>query len=222
MLLIFSGLDGAGKSTQINLLVDWFEKRGNKVSCLWARGGYTPGFEILKRFLRLLLGKGLPTPGKSISRKKKLARWSVAKLSLPIAILDLIFFWGVYLRLQRLKSHIVICDRYLDDTRLDFKQNFPHVKLESMFIWHLMNWLIPKPDMSVLLWVSVKKSVERSLLKNEPFPDSPQVLKWRLSFYLDENEFPSRQFKKIECEDNIEIVNKNIIREVEFFLESKI
>ena len=54
MLLTFSGLDGAGKSTQINLLVDWFEKRGNKVSCLWARGGYTPGFEILKRFALFL------------------------------------------------------------------------------------------------------------------------------------------------------------------------
>lgn len=222
MLLTFSGLDGAGKSTQINLLVDWFEKRGNKVSCLWARGGYTPGFETLKRFLRLLLGKGLPAPGNSISRKKKLERRWVAKLWLTIAILDLILFWGMYLRLQRLKGYVVICDRYLDDTRLDFKQNFPHVKFERMFIWHLMSWLIPKPDMSVLLWVPVKKSLERSFIKNEPFPDSPQVLEWRLSSYLDENQFPSSQFKKIECQYHIETVNKNIVQEVECFLESAI
>ena len=222
MFLTFSGLDGAGKSTQINLLVNWFEQHGNKVNCLWARGGYTPGFEILKRFLRLLLGKGLPAPGNSTSRKKKLARRWVAKLWLTIAISDLIFFWGVYLRLQRLKGHIVICDRYLGDTRLDFKQNFPHVKFESMFIWHLMNWLIPKPDMSVLLWVSVKKSVERSLLKSEPFPDNPRVLEWRLSSYLDENQFPSSEFKKFECSDSIESVNKKIILEVQSFLESAI
>ena len=222
MLLTFSGLDGAGKSTQINLLVGWFEERGNKVSCLWARGGYTPGFEILKRILRLILGKNLPAPGNSIYRKKKLARQWVAKLWLTIAILDLIFFWGLYLRFQRLKGYVVICDRYLDDTKLDFKQNFPHVKFENMFVWHLMQWLIPKPDMSVLLWVPVKKSVERSLLKNEPFPDSPQVLEWRLSSYLDDSQFPSSQFKKIECKENIKIVNKTIIRQVECFLESVI
>ena len=96
MLLTFSGLDGAGKSTQIRLLVDWFENHGNKVDCFWARGGYTPGFEILKRLLRLLIGKGLPARGKSLYRKKKLEIPWVAKLWLIIAILDLIFFWCTY------------------------------------------------------------------------------------------------------------------------------
>ena len=220
MFLSFSGLDGAGKSTQIGLLVDWFEKHGKRVNCLWARGGYTPGFELLKRLLRILLGKGLPAPGNSISRKKKLAQSWVAKLWLTIAILDLIFFWGVYLRLQRMKGYVIICDRYLDDTRLDFQQNFPHVKFENMFLWNLMNRLVPEPDMSILLWVSVKKSVERSLFKDEPFPDDSQILAWRLSSYLDENQFPSGKYTKIECSDNIETVNKKVVREVLSFLQS--
>ena len=222
MLLTFSGLDGAGKSTQICLLVDWFENNGNKVNCLWARGGYTPGFESLKRILRLVIGKNLPAPGKSVSRKKKLARPWVAKLWLTIAIVDLIFFWGGYLRFQQLRGHVVICDRYLDDTKLDFKQNFPHVKFESMFVWRLMELIAPKPDVSILLWVPVEKSIERSLSKSEPFPDDPHTLEWRLSSYLDENQFPSTKFKKIESSDDVKAVNKKITLEIQSFLGNKI
>lgn len=222
MLLTFSGLDGAGKSTQICLLVDWFKNHGSKVDCLWARGGYTPGFESLKHILRLLIGKALPTQGKSVSRQKKLERPWIAKLWLTIAIIDLIFFWGGYLRFQRLRGHVVICDRYLDDTKLDFKKNFPQINFETMFVWRLVKWITPTPDVSILLWVPVEKSVERSLFKNEPFPDDIQTLQWRLSSYLDENQFPSNQFKKIECSDDIEAVNKKITLELQSFLGNRI
>ncbi len=222
MLLTFSGLDGAGKSTQICLLVDWFKNHGSKVICLWARGGYTPGFESLKRILRLLIRKGLPAQGKSVSRQKKLEQPWVARLWLTLAIIDLIFLWGGYLRLQRLRGHVVICDRYLDDTKLDFKQNFPQINFESMFVWRLMKWIIPKPDISILLWVPVEKSVERSLFKNEPFPDDPKTLQWRLSSYLDENQFPSTKFKKIESSDDVKAVNKKITLEIQSFLGNKI
>ena len=220
MLLVFSGLDGAGKSTQIRLLIGWLENHGNKVDYLWARGGYTPGFESLKRFLRLLMRKGLPTPGKSVSRQEKLARPWVAKLWLTIAILDLMFFWGGYLRFQKMRGYVVICDRYLDDTKLDFKQNFPHVKFENMFVWHLMKWITPKPDISILLWVPVEKSIERSLLKSEPFPDDPHILEWRLSSYLDEDQFPTSIFKKIECSNDVKTVNKKITQEVQSFFRN--
>ena len=221
MLLTFSGLDGAGKSTQICLLVDWFKNQGSKVDCLWARGGYTPGFESLKRILRLLIGKRLPAQGKSLSRQKKLEQSWVAKLWLTLAIIDLIFFWGGYLRFQRLRGHVVICDRYLEDTKLAFKQNFPQVNFENMLLWRLMKMITPTPDVSILLWVPVEKSVERSLFKNEPFPDDLQTLEWRLSSYLDEKQFPSNEFKKIECSDDVEVVNKKITLEVQYFLGNK-
>ena len=222
MLLTFGGLDGAGKSTHINLLVDWLESHGCKVDRLWARGGYTPGFELIKRFLRNLLGKRLPAPGKTVSREKKLARLWVAKLWLTIAIIDLILFWGVFLRFQRFKGHIIVCDRYLDDTRLDFKQNFPHVDFEEMFIWQLLEWMIPRPDVSFLLWVSVNESIERGLLKNEPFPDDSKTLEWRLSSYMDQKQFSSNKYLKIECSDDLGIINKKITQEVQTFLDGKI
>ena len=55
MIIAFSGTDGAGKSTQIKILVSEFSKQGFKVKYIWARGGYTPLFSALKFFLRILL-----------------------------------------------------------------------------------------------------------------------------------------------------------------------
>ena len=65
MLVVFSGIDGAGKSTQIELLKSWFLNRKIKVKVLWARGGYTPGMTYLKKSLRMFLGKSVIPSGKS-------------------------------------------------------------------------------------------------------------------------------------------------------------
>ena len=49
MIVAISGLDGAGKSTQIDLLSKSLSAKGVRVRFLWARGGYTPGFEFIKK-----------------------------------------------------------------------------------------------------------------------------------------------------------------------------
>ena len=55
MLISFSGLDCAGKSTQISLLKEYLQGKGYEVSEVWSRGGYTPGIETMKKILRTLL-----------------------------------------------------------------------------------------------------------------------------------------------------------------------
>ena len=47
-MIAISGLDGAGKSTQISLLKSSFESNGRNVWIFWNRGGYTPGIELIK------------------------------------------------------------------------------------------------------------------------------------------------------------------------------
>jgi len=57
MIIVFSGVDCAGKSTQIELLKKEFLSQGVTAQSLWSRGGYTPGFELFKKFLRIIFGK---------------------------------------------------------------------------------------------------------------------------------------------------------------------
>ena len=215
ILLTFSGLDGAGKSTQINKLRNCLSTQGYSSSVLWARGGYTPGFEYLKRLARLILKKKLPKPGRSAQRKQQFSRPGIAKIWLSFAMVDLMIYWGFYLRLKQLTGDVVICDRYLQDTNLDFSRNFPKVAFEKMLLWKLLCLLVPTPDCSFLLWVPVAESVRRGKIKDEPFPDDLETLEWRLLSYLDDNQFPKSQYLKIDCSKTIDDVSTKILTGVQ-------
>jgi len=193
MLISFSGLDGAGKSTQIEKLHGWLSGHGYCPIIIWARGGYTPGFEFLKRCLRTISGHHLPGAGHTKARNDLFTKSYISRAWIVIAILDLMVLWGVYIRYQRLVGRIVICDRYIDDTLLDFRHNFPHVEFEKSVFWRFLTHITPKPDISFLLWVPVAVSLERSALKREPFPDNEETLEWRLSEYRRKQNFSEQK-----------------------------
>ena len=76
-----------------------------------------------------------------------------------------------------------MCIRDSPDTALDFQINFPDDDVQSSWLWRFLERLTPEPDAAFLLLVSVDESQRRSVLKNEPFPDSADVLATRLAAY---------------------------------------
>jgi thymidylate kinase len=184
MLITFSGIDGAGKSTQIQVMLRALQNAGHRPVYLWTRGGYTPGFELLKVLLRWLSrGHALPPRGRSAHRQKAFTNPLVRKAWLSLAVFDLLLVYAVYIRWLTFTGSAVVCDRYLWDTQIDFVLNFPMERVTHWPLWKLLTWLTPRPDASFLLLVPVAESVRRSGLKNEPFPDSADVLKQRLERY---------------------------------------
>ena len=214
MMVTFSGMDGAGKTTQINKLISNLENHKKKVSYIWARGGYTQGFELLKKLIRKVFRKSIPEAGHSIARKKIITKPTVSWFWLNIAMFDMAILYGVIVRLKLLFGDTVICDRYIDDTALDFKLNFPHMNFENMFVWKLLKFIAPSPDKSFLFLIPVDVSMQRSLQKNEPFPDSKEILKSRLNQYNDNNLFRQDIYFVVDGTRNIEevesIINKVI------------
>lgn len=184
MHIVFSGVDGAGKSTQIHLLMEMLQKQGKVPIYLWTRGGYTPRFNMLKNVLRFVTGgRAIPDSGHSKRREENLGRPGIRKLWLTLAIAELWWIYGVQIRWWLLHGKIVVCDRYVDDTLLDFRHNFPQETVSKWWLWRGLCAIAAKADATFLLLVPVEESITRSLQKDEPFPDSPETLRWRLAEY---------------------------------------
>jgi len=182
-LIALSGIDGAGKSTQLDLIKQSLESKNQKVISLWTRGGNTPGINLAKNFLRKIAGKKLPAAGRSSKRDEMLGNFWIQRFWLLLAIIDLIRIYGINIRLYLYTGNFVICDRYLWDTLIDFKIMFPKIQIENWFIWKLLVWVSPVPKKSVLLIIPEKISEERCAKKYEPFPDTPKRRATRFRLY---------------------------------------
>lgn len=197
MIIVFSGTDGAGKSTQIAMLNERLQATGRRTRVLWARGGYTPVMLAMKSVVLILLGRRGDTKGfdkdgsaKYVKRRAAMIRRPlVARVWLAAAIIDLILLYGIYVRLLSFADTAVICDRYIGDTRIDFEWNFADRFRPHGLLWRLLVLVAPKPAIHFVLAVPVAVSKERSRLKNEPFPDDEETLTFRYAKYHELAEF---------------------------------
>jgi dTMP kinase len=183
LLISFSGIDGAGKSTQIGLLLNHLQRAGKKPIYIWSRGGYTPLFETVKTLLRRFFGRLMPPSGKNPQRTKVLTKPWMSRLWLFLALVDMIWLYGLKIRWLRWRGEVLVNDRYLDDTMIDFRLNFPQMNIKNWWLWKGLSLMSPKPDIAFLLLIPVEESIRRSDLKGEPFKDSPDVLAQRLWYY---------------------------------------
>ncbi|TMB48720.1 MAG: hypothetical protein E6J50_09555 [Chloroflexi bacterium] len=181
-LLTFSGIDAAGKSTQIGLLCDRLRQLGHPTAVHWIRGGYTPRLNSLKALARRV---GAPAPGRTAAREAAFQRPWIRRGWLTLALLDLLIEIGVRVRVKCWLGWVVVCDRYLSDTLIDFRLNFPAEGIDRWWLWHLLARVAPRPDVSVLLLVPVAESVRRSDVKREPYRESVEILARRLALYWD-------------------------------------
>jgi thymidylate kinase len=167
----FSGIDGCGKSTQIDQLVERYEREGKRPVRLWSRGGYTEGMLLAKKVARRLMGKQLAKPGHSDQRKKAFGNPLTARLWLTAAIVDLIRVYGINIRVWQLMGRPVVCDRYLWDTLVDFQMLFDGIDVERMTLWRLLSFVASAPDEAFLLDLSPEVAEVRALAKGDPWPE---------------------------------------------------
>ena len=154
--------------------------------------------------MRIVLGKKLIPSGKGERRDKAMSSSLISYLWLMIAMLDLLILYVITIRIESLLGKVVICDRYLGDTFIDFSLNFSKHNFEKMWLWKLLLAVSPKPNIGFLFILPAEESMYRSKLKYEPFPDSKEVLEQRLKIYGTSRFFKDKHWVKIDGLNSIE------------------
>jgi len=150
ILISFSGMDGAGKSTQIDNLRSIAESYGLKVVVLtfWDHvvtlSRYREGF-VQKVFKS---ESGVGEPGKPVNRRDKNVRgWHMNLVRHGLYTLDAAHLPFVIAGAQRTGADVIIMDRYIHDELANLPLNNP---LTRVYVRTVAS-LVPKPDIAFVL-----------------------------------------------------------------------
>jgi thymidylate kinase len=149
-IVSFSGIDGAGKSTQIEALIECLSKRGLKsnVYTFWDDVVVLPHVRERMSLSAFKGDPGVGSPSKPIVRRdKNVTSWYVVALRLVLYLLDVCNLAVVASRASATGADIVIFDRYIYD---EFA-NLPLKRRWARFYILLLVRLTPKPDLALLL-----------------------------------------------------------------------
>ena len=150
LVVSFSGLDGAGKSTQIENLRAWFAARGERVQGL----AFWDDVVVLARYREGFVHKvfrserGIGAPGKPVNRRDKNIRgWHVNLARHALYLLDAINLRRVIGRAKAAGAGVIIMDRYIHD-------ELANLPLESAFTRGFVRFtaaIAPRPDVALVL-----------------------------------------------------------------------
>jgi thymidylate kinase len=150
ILVSFSGIDGAGKSTQIQHLFALFSEAGLRVRIL-AFWDDVATLKSLREFLSRALFRGesgIGTPSSPVSRRDKNVRpWPITALRFFLYFIDALSLWLTTTSINRNQVDVVIFDRYLYD-------ELANLNLDSRFTRvyaRLLLRMVPHPDVAFLL-----------------------------------------------------------------------
>lgn len=155
-ILVLSGLDGSGKSTQAELLAGKLRESGVPAEAVWNRWEprlSAPLIRLARRYLRSS-GGAAGESYEAFRDAKRATMRSGLKRSLWQAMVWSEYACQVHRRLapRRLRGTAVVCDRYVYDTMIDVAINFslPPERLGELARHPLLGFF-PKPGLVIFI-----------------------------------------------------------------------
>ena len=149
-LVSFSGIDGAGKTTQINAVLTWLYEAGFRVRVL----RFLDDIAVLGHLRETMSHrvfkseKGVGSPDKPVQRRDKNVRaWYMTAARLFLYFLDAARLAFVVANTYKIRADVVIFDRYLYDELANLDLQNPVARAYV----RLLLKLVPRPDVAMLL-----------------------------------------------------------------------
>jgi thymidylate kinase len=151
LLISFSGIDGAGKTTQINRLVAWLEQAHFRVQVIRFWDDVAAAKKLRESLGHALFGgdKGVGLPDKPVRRRDKDVRsWYMVPVRMVLCMFDTLRLSLVLERIRHQSdADVVIFDRYIYD-------QYANLDLRYGVIRNYLGVLAkhaPRPDVAYLL-----------------------------------------------------------------------
>jgi thymidylate kinase len=150
IVVSFSGIDGAGKSTQIEMLRSSITEAGfgSFVITFWDDVAMLSGFRELCSHLVFAGDKGVGSPEHPIQRRdKNVSSWPTMVMRLLFYLFDAANLTYQFAKAKRSNADVVIFDRYIYD-------EFANLPLHQWFVRfyiRMMMKLVPKPDVAYII-----------------------------------------------------------------------
>jgi thymidylate kinase len=160
LLISFSGIDGAGKSTQISMLQACLAAAGLRFSVLtfWDDVAVLSGLREFSSHAVFHGDKGVGSPERPIIRRdKNVQSWPMAMLRLFLYVLDAIHLGIVVAKSKRHTADVVIFDRYIYDEMA----NLPLRRWYARAYVRFLLKLAPEPDVAYVLDADAQEAWRR-------------------------------------------------------------
>jgi len=150
ILLSFSGIDGAGKSTQISALQSYLTEIGVRVMRLtfWDHAAVLTHFRQAASYGIFKGDEGIGTPDRPLNRRdKNVTSWYLTIVRLLFYLLDSLHLTLVVRRARASGTDVVIFDRYIYDELANLASNRWLIKAYIRMVLKC----VPCPDIAYLL-----------------------------------------------------------------------
>ncbi|HEY1658485.1 MAG TPA: dTMP kinase [Candidatus Sulfotelmatobacter sp.] len=149
-IVSFSGIDGAGKSTQISALETWLRETGHTTRLLTFWDDIVVGSRFREAMSHAAFkgDEGVGSPEKPLERRdKNVTSWPVIAARFFLYFADAINLCRTVVQARRSNFDVVIFDRYIYDELA----NLPLKRWPARaFIWAMLK-IVPKPDVAYIV-----------------------------------------------------------------------
>lgn len=161
-LIAFSGLDGSGKSTQVESLVGSLSALGYPTIAIWSSIAANRSLDRIAAPARLLLGPSKEVPGRNappagededrLTRLRERLPWlNTIWVNLLVAMNAWWYLREVWPNI--LRGRVVVCDRYILDSAVQLRYRYGAERSYGLQL-RFLRWVSPKPLRAYLLDVA--------------------------------------------------------------------